>query len=71
MLDAGVPVRTVAGRLGHANAATTLNVYSHWVVASDQAAAVALGDLLRDDWADSNGESARSRSIRAPFEIPS
>ena len=71
MLDAGVPVRTVAGRLGHANAATTLNVYSHWVVASDQAAAVALGDLLRDDWADSTGESARSRSIRAPFEIPS
>jgi integrase len=46
MLAAGVPVRTVAGRLGHANAATTLNVYSHWVEASDQAAATVLGDLL-------------------------
>jgi integrase len=46
MLAAGVPVRTVAGRLGHANAATTLNVYSHWVKESDQAAAAILGDLL-------------------------
>ncbi len=27
LLAAGVPVNTVAGRLGHANAATTLNVY--------------------------------------------
>jgi integrase len=46
MLAAGVPVRTVAGRLGHANAATTLNVYSHWIEASDQTAATVLGDLL-------------------------
>jgi len=46
MLAAGVPVRTVAGRLGHADAATTLNVYGHWIEASDQAAAAALGELL-------------------------
>ncbi len=46
MLAAGVPVRTVAGRLGHADAATTLNVYGHWIEASDQAAATVLGDLL-------------------------
>lgn len=25
----GVPVRTVSGRLGHANTSTTLNVYAH------------------------------------------
>lgn len=31
LLAAGVDVRTVAGRLGHRNAATTLNVYAHFL----------------------------------------
>jgi integrase len=47
LLVAGVPVKTVAGRLGHANAATTLNVYAHVVESSDAEAAQVLGDLLR------------------------
>lgn len=46
LLAAGVPVRTVSGRLGHANAATTLTVYAHFLEASDQAAADIMGDLL-------------------------
>ena len=46
MLVAGVPVKTVSGRLGHADAATTLNVYAHFVEASDAQAAQVLGDLL-------------------------
>ena len=46
MLVAGVPVRTVSGRLGHANAATTLGVYAHFVEASDCDAATTLGALL-------------------------
>jgi integrase len=46
LLSAGVDVRTVSGRLGHANAATTLGVYAHFLESSDQAAAVILGDLL-------------------------
>jgi integrase len=46
MLAAGVPVRTVAGRLGHANAATTLNVYAHVLESSDEEAAGVLGALL-------------------------
>jgi len=29
LLDAGVPVKTVSGRLGHARPATTLNIYAH------------------------------------------
>jgi integrase len=45
LLSAGVDVRTVAGRLGHRNAATTLNVYSHFVPESDQEAAEILGRL--------------------------
>lgn len=46
LLAAGVPVRTVSGRLGHANAATTLGVYAHFVEESDREAAVTLGALL-------------------------
>ena len=46
LLAAGVPVRTVSGRLGHANAATTLVVYGHFLEAADQAAADVMGDLI-------------------------
>jgi integrase len=46
LLAAGVPVRTVSGRLGHANAATTLGVYAHFVEESDRDAAATLGALL-------------------------
>jgi integrase len=47
LLAAGVPVRTVSGRLGHANAATTLGVYAHFVESSDRTAAEALSATLR------------------------
>ena len=46
LLAAGVPVRTVSGRLGHANAATTLNVYADFLEASDRDAADVIGGLL-------------------------
>ncbi len=46
MLSEGVDVRTVAGRLGHRNAATTLNVYSHFVPESDREAANVLGRIF-------------------------
>ncbi len=48
LIAAGVPVRTVSGRLGHTSAATTLSVYSHFVEATDQDAARLLGLLLDD-----------------------
>jgi integrase len=46
LIAAGVPVRTVSGRLGHANPSTTLSVYSHFVEASDQEAANVMGLLV-------------------------
>lgn len=46
LLAAGVPVRTVSGRLGHANPSTTLTVYAHFVEASDQLAASVMGGIL-------------------------
>jgi integrase len=48
LLSAGVDVRTVAGRLGHRNPSTALNVYSHFVPETDQGAADALGQIFDD-----------------------
>ncbi|MGH3655181.1 MAG: tyrosine-type recombinase/integrase, partial [Micromonosporaceae bacterium] len=45
-IGAGHDVRTVAGRLGHANPAMTLRVYAHAVEAADEAVANMLGGLL-------------------------
>lgn len=45
LMTAGIPVRTVSGRLGHANPATTLAVYTHFVEASDQDAALVMEGL--------------------------
>jgi hypothetical protein len=49
LLTAGVDVRTVAGRLGHANAATTLKVYAQWSPQRDADAATILGARLDDE----------------------
>ncbi len=46
LLASGVDVHTVSGRLGHANAATTLGVYAHFLQSADKAAADTLGDIL-------------------------
>jgi integrase len=43
----GHDVRTVAGRLGHANPAMTLRVYAHAFAAADQAVAAGLGEILK------------------------
>lgn len=48
LLTAGVDLRTVAGRLGHAGGGTTtLRVYAAWVDASDRQAAKILGGRIR------------------------
>jgi integrase len=46
-ITGGHDVRTVAGRLGHANPAMTLRVYAHSVEGADRALAGALGDALK------------------------
>ena len=46
LLSEGVRVRTVSGRLGHANATTTLGVYAHFVEESDRDAADKIGSIL-------------------------
>jgi integrase len=46
MLVSGIDIRTASGRLGHANASTTLDIYSHFVAAADERAASAVADVL-------------------------
>jgi integrase len=46
LLAAGVPVKTVSARLGHANPSTTLNIYAHHLEAADEEAANVLAGLL-------------------------
>ncbi len=41
----GVGVRTIAGRLGHANPNVTLRTYAHFLEVSDREAAAVMGDL--------------------------
>ncbi len=56
LLSAGVDVRTVAGRLGHRNAATTLNVYAHFLEQADRSAADVIGRVIA---AEPDGEGER------------
>lgn len=48
LLAAGVDVRTVAGRAGHARTSTTLDIYAAFVPARDRDAAELLGRLVGD-----------------------
>jgi integrase len=46
LMDAGVPVPTVAARLGHSDGTTTLKIYAHRTHKADQQAADVVGNLL-------------------------
>jgi integrase len=65
LINAGVDVRTVAGRLGHGGGgATTLRVYTAWVAESDQRAATALGSRLQRP-SPSEAKSARKGAAKS------
>ena len=51
LAGAGVDVRTIAGRLGHANPAVTLRTYAHFLEATDRQAAEVMGKLPLPDLA--------------------
>ncbi len=44
--NGGLPIATISARLGHRDKATTLNLYTHAIPATDQLAAAYLGGLL-------------------------
>ena len=45
LAGAGIDVRTIAGRLGHANPAITLRTYAHFLESVDRQAAEVMGRL--------------------------
>lgn len=63
LIGAGVDVRTVAGRLGHANPAMTLQVYSAFIPANDRKAAELLAAI--------RGEVGSGRPSAAALLCPS
>ena len=61
----GVNVRTIAGRLGHANPGITLRTYAHFLDAADREAAALLGDAMRSVYpASTKRSSANSKARR-------
>jgi integrase len=46
MAASGVGIRTIAGRLGHADPALTLRTYAHWLETADREAADAVESVL-------------------------
>jgi integrase len=71
LIAGGEDVRLVAGRLGHARPATTLDVYAHFIDRGDERAASKLSDLLgpaadASDPAEPRGRDAQSGNPGAP-----
>ena len=46
MIEAGIDMKTVQTRIGHANITTTMNTYAHCTPAMDQSAADKLDNIL-------------------------
>lgn len=46
MIQQGVSIRAVSGRLGHSQTSTTMNIYAHQLQSADAAAAEALDIAL-------------------------
>ena len=49
MIEAGVDIKTVQERIGHADASLTMNVYAHRTQSMDQNAANKLDDVIFSD----------------------
>ena len=69
LLSAGVDVRTVAGRLGHRNAATTLNVYAHFLADADRSAADVIGNIIAPNTTSPHHPQRRSPTARSPTSV--
>ena len=60
----GVGIRTIAGRLGHANPGITLRTYAHFLDVADREAAIAIGDALAELQPASVNRASASSSAR-------
>ncbi len=49
MINSGVPITTIAARLGHANPTTTTKIYTHAIKSADAAAAETLDSIFNNN----------------------
>ncbi|MEX0664752.1 MAG: site-specific integrase [Acidimicrobiia bacterium] len=66
-LGAGLPVRDVAERVGHASARMTLDVYGHAIAGADRKAAEAVAAILDEVAVDTKPTKLRRRPRRPTF----
>ena len=66
MVAGGEDIRLVAGRLGHARPATTLDVYAHFIERGDERAATKLSELLGPDPAQAADQIDAARRAGQP-----
>lgn len=59
----GVGVRTIAGRLGHANPSVTLRTYAHFLDVADREAADVMGDVVSSLVSLDEGEKAAAERV--------
>lgn len=62
LINAGLNVKAISARLGHSNASTTLNIYSHALKSMDQVASDKIGNIIFGD------NSNESKSV--PNNVP-
>lgn len=48
LIASGTDIRTVSGKLGHAQTSTTMNIYSHLVQSAEQATADKMETFLKE-----------------------
>jgi integrase len=60
----GVGIRTIAGRLGHANPGITLRTYAHFLDTADREAADVVGEIVAGVYPASSKRSSASSSAR-------
>jgi len=46
-INQGLPVKSISGRLGHANISTTMDIYGHYLKSADREAADRLEQAYR------------------------
>lgn len=58
MIEQGVDIRTVSGRLGHAKTSTTVNIYAHMLKKPDQEAAEKIDNIFNKNLKEDKAKQA-------------
>jgi hypothetical protein len=68
MIAAGVDIKTVSSRAGHANVTTTGNIYTHQIQSANARAAEKLGDILSFPHSEKPSKPSASKGIKGQIK---